>query len=465
VTSIQEKLMKRWKLAAAVLTCLGALAGAGVAQAGPPGKWTQVTGVGKPDRNIVRVGLARTPDGVLHVGWEQPGAGNDASILHSSISADAKTVSGPNTIFTYPGGANNTVSLLPVSGGIRAFFSGLDAGNTLNGAMATATSSNGTSWAVQPTAASFGGIGAKPVYAASGLDGGQGLDGTFYSIWGDSSPNGGGYHVGLDGTVADNNLPGDLKSDTAIGVDSKSGQVVAAWNIIGGSVQVMPLSPAGAVTTLPNSGAAQLQHPVGITGRMGAAGLFVGFTQGTNEFTGKPAVYRVDSGKVLKVSNTVAQQISIAAAPEGRLWVFWKNGGTVLATRSNKTATAFGAVRKVVVPGGTSSSVFDLAGEASPGSLDLLALVQPSSGTLANYHQRILPGLTLKAKKGKKGKTLFTVTDAGDAVKGAKVKVKGGGSGKTSKAGTVSLSLAKGKHSATASLKGYASATLSVKVR
>src|SRR6266487_2538140 len=128
--------MKRWKLAAAVLASVSALAAsAAVAQAGPPGKWTQVTGVGKPDLNILVVGLARTPDGVLHVGWEQPGAGNAASILHSSVSADAKTVSGPNTIFTYPGGANTAVSLLPVSGGIRAFFAGLDTGNSLHGAM------------------------------------------------------------------------------------------------------------------------------------------------------------------------------------------------------------------------------------------------------------------------------------------------------------------------------------------
>ena len=37
------------------------LAGATGAQAGPPGKWTQVTGIGgQPDRNILEVGLART---------------------------------------------------------------------------------------------------------------------------------------------------------------------------------------------------------------------------------------------------------------------------------------------------------------------------------------------------------------------------------------------------------------------
>jgi hypothetical protein len=457
--------MRLRPLALASLTCLAALAGAAGAQAGPPGKWTQVTGVGKPDRNILRVGLARTPDGVLHVGWEQDGGGSSGSILQSAISANAASVSGPNTIFSYPGGANEQVSLVAVPGGIRAFFAGLSAGSPLDSAMATATSTNGTAWTVQPTAASFGGVGAKPVYVAAGLAGALGPNGTFYSIWGDSAPNGGGFHVGLDSTVADNNLPGDLKSDPGIGVDSQSGQVVAGWNFIGGGgVAVMPLSPLGAATTLPNSGAAQTQHPLGISGRIGAPGVFVAYTQGTNQFLGKPALYRVDTGKAIKLSSKVAKTISIAAAPGGRLWVFWQNSGTVFATRSNAAATRFGAIRAIKAPGGTAASIFDLEGEGSTGPLDVLALAQPPTGPLASYHQRVLPGLTLAAKKAKSGKTLFTVTDAGDAVAGAKVKVKGGGSATTGKKGTVTFRLAKGKHHATASKKGYASATLTKRV-
>jgi hypothetical protein len=455
--------MRLRSLALVSIACVAALAAAGGAQAGPPGKWTQVTGVGKPDRNILRVGLARTPDGVLHVGWEQDGSGNSASILHSAISANAASVSGPNTIATYPGGANQQVSLVAVPGGIRAFFAGLSAGSPLDTAMATATSTDGTAWTVQPTAASFGGVGAKPVYAAAGLAGASAPAG-FFSIWGDSAPNSGGFHVGLDSAAPDNNLPGDLKSDPGIGVDSQSGQVVAGWNLIGGGgVVVMPLPPAGGPTTLPSSGAAQLQHPLGITGRIGAPGVFVAYTQGTNEFLGKPALFRVDTGKAIKLSSKVAKMISIAAAPGGRLWVFWQNSGTVFATRSNAAATRFGAIRAIKAVGGTSATIFDLEGEGSTGPLDVLALTQPASGPLASYHQRILPGLTLTAKKAKGGKTLFTVTDAGEAVAGSKVKVKGGGSGKTGKKGTVTFKLAKGRHSATASKKGYASATISAR--
>jgi hypothetical protein len=59
-------MMRRMRLAAAA-ALLGALACAGSAVAGPPGKWTQVTGVGgQEDLNTLRVGLVRTADGVLH---------------------------------------------------------------------------------------------------------------------------------------------------------------------------------------------------------------------------------------------------------------------------------------------------------------------------------------------------------------------------------------------------------------
>ena len=147
--------------------------------------------------------------------------------------------------------------------------------------------------------------------------------------------------------------------------------------------------------------------------------MFIAYTQGTNPFLADPTVFRVDTGKATKLTKKDGEQISIAAAPAGRLWVFWKDGGTVFARRSNKAATKFGATRSIRAPGGSATSIFNLAGEGSRGPLDLLALADPSSGPLANYHQRILPGLTLKATHKKNGKTAFKVTDAGAAGRGA----------------------------------------------
>ena len=448
------------------MAALTALACAGTAQAGPPGKWTQVTGVaGQPDLNILRAGLVRTSDGVLHVGWMRAGAGNSASVLHSAISANAKKVSGPDTIVSYSGGANESVALVRAPEGIRAFFAGLEAGSALDRAMATATSANGQSWSAAAPA-SRSGSPAKPVYVASGLDANVGADGTFYSAWGDSSPGGGGFHLGLDPVAPDGELPAGLQSDPGVGVDSQSGQVFVAWNDLDAStVAVMGLSPLGAPVTLPNSGAGQLQHEVGTSGRIGAPGVFVAYTQGTNAFLGDPALFRVDTGKATKLTTKDGEQVSIAAAPAGRLWVFWKNSGTVFARRSNKAATKFGATRRIKAPGGNATTIYSLTGEGSRGPLDLLALVDPPSGGIANFHQRVLPGLTLKAKKKANGKIAFRVTDAGAPLAGAKVKVKGDGSKTTGKSGTVLFSLSPGKHKATASKKGYAPAKASFRSR
>jgi len=456
---------RRIRLATAA-ALLGALACAGSTQAGPPGKWTQVTGVGgQQDLNTLQVGLVRTADGVLHVGWARDGAANSASILHSSVSADAKTIAGPDTIFTYAGGANQSVALLRAPDGIRAFFAGLQEGSGFDKVMATATSATGQAW-TPPSAVSLAGSAAKPVYAASGLDANVGLDGTFFSAWGDSAPGGGGFHAGLDSTASDGQLPDGLQSDPGIGVDSQSGQVFLAWNDIDAtSVAVMGLSPLGSPVALPKSAAPQLLHKVGITGRIGAPGVFIAYTQGTNPFLADPAVFRVDTGKAIRLTKKDGEQIGIAAAPSGRLWVFWKKGGTVFASRSNKAATKFGAIRSIRAPGGSATSIFDLAGEGSRGPLDLLALADPSSGPLASYHQRILPGLTLKATHKKNGKTAFRVTDAGAPVAGVKVKVKGDGSKKTGKSGTVAFSLSKGRHRATASKKGYAPDTVRARVK
>jgi hypothetical protein len=450
---------------AAAAALLVVLACAGSAQAGPPGKWTQVTGVGgQEDLNTLRVGLLRTADRVLHVGWARNGPANSASVLHSSVSADAKAVSGPDTIFTYAGGADQSVALVRAPEGIRAFFAGLQAGSAFDKAMATATSASGQTW-TEPSAVSLAGSAAKPVYSALGLDANVGLDGTFFSAWGDSDPDGGGFHVGLDAGDADGALPSGLQTDPGIGVDSQSGQVFLAWNDLDSGVQVMGLSPPGSPVTLPNSGAAQLQHRVGITGRIGAPGVFVAYTQGTSEFLGDPALFRVDTGKATKLTRKNGEQIGIAAAPSGRLWVFWKKSSTVFARRSNRAATKFGATRAIKAPGGAATTIFNLAGEGSRGPLDLLVLANPSSGPTANYHQRILPGLTLTAKHKQNGKIAFKVTDAGEPVAGAKVKVKGDGSKKTGKNGAVAFSLSEGKHRATASKTGYAPATARARVK
>lgn len=448
------------KTVTAVTAALSVAAGAGTAEAGPPGKWTQVTGLGQDDLNIMRVGLARTGNGVLHVLWTRRDAGNAASVLHSAVSSNAKSVTGPSTVFAAPDGVNESVDVVRApDGSLRAFFA---ATNVFDSVMASATSADGGSWTVQGPVSKLEPQG-KPVYAASGIGAAVGTDGTFYSIWGDSAPGGGGFHVGVDPNAPDGELPGGLKADPDIGVDSQSGQVFAGWNSLDDEgVVVMPLNPGGARASIPTS-APQLQHRVGITGRIGAPGVFVAYARGSNPFLADPAVFRTDTGATTRLTTKDGELVSIAAASAGRLWVFWKDVGTIYATRSNKAATRWGRIVRVKAPRG-STTIYNLSGEGSLGPLDLLALVDPPTGTLSSWHQRILPGLFFTTKKSK-GNTVVKVTDAGAPVGGVTVKVKGDGSKKSGAGGTVSFDLPAGRYRVRADKAGYASYSKRVRVR
>jgi hypothetical protein len=457
--------LKRLRLttSAAVVAALASLAGASVAQAGPPGKWTQVTGIGLPNGNTLDASLARTGDGVLHVLWSSEGAGGE-TLLHSALSANAKTVSGPDTVFTNTaGGINQSSALVRTPEGLRAFFG---ATNQFDDALATATAGpDGKSWGA-PSIASLGGNQAKPVYAASGIAAALAPNGTFVSAWGSSAPGGEGFHIGLSPTDPDGSLGSGTVIDPGVGVDSQSSAAFVAGNLLDEEgTMVLPVSPAGPRVTIPNSGAEQLQHPVCITGRIGKPGVFVAYTQGTNEFLGKPAIYRVDTGKVIRLSNKKGgEEVCVAAAPGGRLWAFWKDGDTIFATRSNTAATKFGRVVQLRAPR-KGTTIYELNGQGSLGPLDVIALLDPPNAEIGNWHQRILPGLTLAAKKGKNGKVTLTVTDAGSKVGGAKLKIKGDGSKTTGGKGTAKFTLAPGRYSVTASKSGYAPDSLKLRIR
>jgi hypothetical protein len=100
-------------------------------------------------------------------------------------------------------------------------------------------------------------------------------------------------------------------------------------------------------------------------------------------------------------------------------------------------------------------STYSVDASATSRALDILALFGTgnSSGG-ATYAKRIKPGLTLKARKHR-GRVTFTVTDAGEPVRGAKVRL-GGQAGRTDKRGHVTLAFKRGK--AKASAPGYAPA-------
>ena len=467
----------RWSIILVAFALTGATAPA--ALAGAPGTWTQVTGLGVGAANTDEIGLARTADGVLHVAWTRAPSGvyND-ELLHSAIGADGKGVTGPDTIL---GGLelNSSVDLLTApDGGLRVFFAGLNPASPLDTLLATATAgADGKAWAVQPTPASASTPGQNhPVYVASGIGAGLGPGGAPIGAWGDSSPSGGGYHIGLDPLTPDVEFPAaccDLRPDVAIGAD---GELVLARVALYDTTSVIARRLAtGQELTAPSSAAAQISDRVSLSGRSaGQPGVYLAYTSGANQFSGLPTIWRVGDAKARRLSGRRgAEHTGLSAAPGGAMWVFWERDERLYARRSNDALTRFGATVRVRPPQGT-DTVYRLGGEGSRGPLDLLVLID-RGGSLAYWHRRVLPGLSLAAKPKKVaagGSIKFKVTDAGTGVAGAKVKLKLPGEdpqGKTGPKGTVKLQVPKGskpgKRTATATKPGYTAAGTRVRVK
>jgi hypothetical protein len=452
--------------AAAVASALLALPA--LAHAGPPGKWSKVTG---PNRNIDEIGLARTPNGVLHVLWPR-----DRSVLHSSISSNARGVRGPNRVFTYPNGLNKSVALIRSGAGLRAFFSGVFDTTTapLTGLMATATSGDGTSWALQPTPASNNSqAGRSAVSAASGIGAVAGPGGVPISTWGDSAPGENGFHAGLAFTGQDVRFASACcVYGPNIGVDSATGRTILAWKLAGATdgTFVKSLTPPGPNQAPPGGRSVDASTRVGITGRSaGRSGVFLAYQRGTNQFRSRPAVWRVGAARARTLTGVRgARSIGISPAPGGRLWVFWYRGKRVFAVRSNKSATAWGAIVSRRAPRGT-DTLYRVFGDGTRGSLDLLALARRSASDLGYWHQRIRPGLTLRVRKHG-GSVTLRVRDAGSRVRGATVRLRkrGGGTAKatTGNSGNVTLGTSgAGRYRATATKAGYVKATRRFRVK
>lgn len=447
------------------------------APAASAASWIRVTNEPQP-HNTSEVGLERTADGVLHVLWPRD-SGASEQVMHSAISASGKTVSGPHQVATTPNALNPGVDLVAgPGGGLRAFFAGVFP-SISNDAMRTATAgSAGTVWSVHAAASQL--LGPTNASAGSGI-GAVDANGTPWSAWGDSSPGGGGFHAGINPANPDLPFsPSCCERDPNLAVDGSSGLVAVGWNRLnpGGSVLQVLVPFISPVENAPGSGAVWLQQRVGLTGRIGAGGIYAAYGSGSNQFNARPALWRVGAAgaKVIKTSRD-AEHTTLAAAPGGRLWVAWEakdHGNRILATRTNPAATKFGAIVATKPPKGT-DAIHRLNVEGSRGYLDLVALVDRGGNDIAHWTARLRPGLTLAAKPkrveaGKK--VVFRVSDAGAPVKGAEVELSLGGehpAKQTNAKGKATIkvpgSTGPGRYQATASKGGYATAKRKVRVK
>ena len=438
--------------------------------------WKMVTA---PDgANTDQVSLVRTGDGTLHVLWRhRTGAAED--LLHTVIAANG-TLGATTPVVTGWADVQNP-ALVSVPGGLRAFWGSIRSTNSSdpNDAMSTAFSPDGgTSWALQEgnvvpeDAQAYG----SPTSAATLPDG------TTLQAW--SGTLGTWVHAGLlpaPGSNHDYQAPlGSYGNWPGLAVDG-SRAVLAWYSNANGHLGIYAQdvapdgSPIGSAVNMPGTSDMQIGqvNRTPVAARAGG-GVFVAYG------TGYPSLNRVRVWRVGAPASTVAGKASggadatIAAAGDGRMWVAWEddNAGNpiVYARRSNAAGTVWGARVSAGHPKGASGA-YHVDASAAGGSLDVLASFVLGSGSpLATYHRRIRPGLSVNVspgavRRGKATKVRFTVRDAGDPVRGAKVKA-GGDSGRTNAKGKVTLTVRAGrKLKARVTAPGYAGAVRKLKVR
>jgi hypothetical protein len=220
--------------------------------------------------------------------------------------------------------------------------------------------------------------------------------------------------------------------ETEVATDAGSGEVVAAWDSIAGDpkLYLQGASPSiGALQAVPG----QSRNIQQLAGRDTGPGVFGAYTADGRHVR----LLRYGGGSIAvgSLKTTQAKVLGVATGPEGRIWVMWgdDSGGGVAVTRSNKAVTRFEPIQRLKP---NSAVIYRVSGDGRLGPLDLLVDQIPNvKGSIPPpgiYHGHTLAVLSaqvsVKPIKSKKlvviGHTVtVTVTDAGDPVAGAKVKL------------------------------------------
>jgi hypothetical protein len=463
------------KIRVACITVLIAVSSASAASAAP---WKRVT---TPDgASTDQVGLARTADGVLHLAWSHPTGPNTEDLHHTVISRGGR-IGATNPIQSgWIGFSNAAIVVDP--GGLRTFWGGFRTTDTSDPQRETSTAlsaDGGASWALQPGSVVPDGAqsyGSNPAVTVRS-------DGTTLQAF--AGTLGTWVHAGLSPATPNWDYQGPLGPygyDPNLATDASGRSVMAWYSNASGRLGVLAQSvnpdgsPSGSALTMPGTS----DMPVGMLGRTPLAarrggGLYVAYPTGYPR-SNRIRLWRIGarSAPVIgRVTGSGSPAVAIAAAGKGRLWVLWTKGfgdPDVLATRSNRGATQFGAVVNAGHPIGAMQA-YKLDASAVGGALDILGNFNIGTATTAvTSYRRILPGLTLRARpgrvrRGERTDVRFTVLDAGAGVRGAKVTA-AGESGTTNRQGRVTLSLkSRTAVTARAARSGYTAATKRLAVR
>lgn len=418
--------------------------------------------------NIDHPGLLRTADGVLHVSYTRATSPGYVQAAHTAISPGGQVVR--QTDITGPWMFLTASAIVPAPGGMRVVLNGSDAlgGPYGMGGAYSAVGDGAGAWSVPTDRLNKFGGDTDAVALADGTP----LSAVLH--WS-------GLHTHV-GTFAGNNTDAPQHQQLGAGgahsvnLEKVGDEVYAAWNVLGaagtrGTFVQRAHPTVGPVLAAPGSSPAA--DAVGSSNRSALAAsttgqLYSAYCTGDTEFECRHvSLWNVSTGHVTRIpASASARAITLSAAPDGRMWVTWRSDSAeVTGVRTNRTGTTVGAptVRRM----GDQHSFPHSAAESSLGFADVLV---HSGG--AHRLLRLLPGLSVKAspQRWRAGRTQvvrFRVTDAGDAVPGARARA-GGRSCRTDAAGRCAIRLTVERPSRVAArvvASGYAPATVRLRVR
>jgi Carboxypeptidase regulatory-like domain len=420
-----------------------------------------------------QVGLARTSDGVLHVAWRRRGAAQD--LLQTPVAASGKP-GGAVPIVT--GWASIGSPALVGRGSELAVFFGatqtLTTGDPTYGLDLATSGDAGASWSVRPEAIARGGFAFARTPAAVLT-----RAGAYLQAWYDENST--VVHPGLDVNVAPVGGYG-LGTDQALATGNAGGnapRVTVAWctelaavpGVYAAPVDIASGARSGPVVTLPDTGDCPADTRVALASfrdvpRRADDGEPFFYVAAVSASGRRLRLYVIEGSRIVATRTLAAgtsfkQQVAIAAAPKGRVWVGWRDSDEdALVFRRSDPGAGFDYGAEVTVPLPAGQSLSQLALDAQDDRLDAIATTSDRNNVVSLFATQVLPGLTLKAPT-RKG---FRVLDADDPVKGATVRV-AGRTVTTAGSGYAKLTLPPGAYTAVASKAGYANASVRFTVR
>ena len=364
--------------------------------------------------------MARTSDDILHVLWRGRAGANQEEIRATPV--DDEDV-GEMSVAAAGWASAGNPAVVVTDEGLRVFFPGLTGSDASADGMQSASSdSKGAVWAEQ---------GGRVSSSTSAMPDGTGAalrqDGTPAFAYAYSFAL--GLHFGLDPAAPDvdlleGNACCDYLPNLAFSEEDGDGYIAWYSNVEDRAglfvQQIWPTTATAAA--VPESAvdgkAITPTQRTPLAARVGAEGTYIAYCSGYPTCE-KVLLWQIGEDDPVEIAaGGDIEDVNVAADPDGRLWVMWEDTAesSLFAVRSNEDATEFGEIVKFT-PAPDTDTVWKLQGSASSELLDVFASFT-TPDALATWHAQVLPGLTVETKKTKKNVT-FTVTDAGEPVKGA----------------------------------------------